>query len=194
MSSKHGPSLPRDEYLTPRPLVKAALEQLRRKYPYFQPQTCLEPGCAWGAHLDYALETFPSIIYTVGVDLLEQPIAPEHEFICGDFLAWNTDQRFDLIVTNPPFSIAEDCCLKMASLLSPGGVALVFERYGFYTTQGRVYGLWTEVNLREVWVCVQRPAMIGQVTTDSCEYSYYLFDASLAHCPVLLDWLDWKAP
>jgi hypothetical protein len=192
MSSKHGPSKPRDEYLTPRSLVKAAIQKLKERYPFFEPLTCLEPGCGWAAHLDYSLDTFSSIIYTVGVDIYEQPIAPEHEFVHADFLAWETDQRFDLIVTNPPFSLAEQFIQKSISLLSHGGIALFFERYAFFTSKTRRYGLWMDVNLREVWVCVARPAMIGQQTTDSCEYGYFMFDASLAHGQILLDWLDWE--
>lgn len=201
MSSKHGPSLPRDEYLTPRDLVEAAISKLKGRYPGFNPMMCLEPGCAWGVHLDYALDYFPSIVYTLGVDIYEHPIDPAHDFILTDFLSWETDQRFDLIITNPPFSIAEEFFLKAKSLLSPSGIALFFERYGFYTTQGRRVGkmtsrgwkpgLWTRINLREVWVCVRRPPMIGQVLTDSCEYAYYLFDVSLAGGLTRLDDLDW---
>lgn len=186
-------SQPRDKYLTPRSLVDAALSKLKSRYPSFQPETCLEPGCAWGVHLDYALKHFPSIIYTAGIDLEYQPVAPEHDFIWGDFLRWETDQRFDLIVTNPPFTLAESFLLKAKSLLTPNGVGLFFHRYGFFTTQTRRYGLWSQVNLREVWVCVRRPAMIGQSTTDSCEYSYYLFDPSSALTDYIrLDWLDWE--
>lgn len=201
MSSKHGPGLPRDEYLTPREVVEAAVKKLRHRYPQFEPVNCLEPGCAWGAHLDYALDYFPTLAHTIGVDIFEHPMHPAHEFVLADFLTWQTSERFDLIMTNPPFSIAEACFLKAKSLLAPGGLALMFERYGFFTSKKRRIGetrygvwrpgLWTQINLREVWVCTRRPAMIGQESTDSCEYAYYLFDSSLPGGLIRLDWLDW---
>lgn len=191
MSSKHGPPVPRDEYLTPRNVVEAAVKKLRNRYPLFEPMTCLEPGCAWGAHLDYAQDYFPSIVYTLGVDIYQHPMDPTHDFLLQDFLTWDTDQRFDLIVTNPPFSLAEDCFRKVVELLSPDGLALLFERYGFFTTKKRRWDLWTQINLREVWVCTRRPAMIGQQGTDSCEYAYYLLDNSCPGGLICLDWLDW---
>jgi hypothetical protein len=206
MSSKHGPSLPRDEYLTPRELVEAAVAKLRGRYPLFNPMTCVEPGCAWGAHLDYSLDYFPSIVRSVGVDIFEQPLAPEHEFVHADYLRWQPDHRYDLVATNPPFSLADDFFRHTAhNILSPAGIGILFERYGFFSSIGRrtgTYvlrnferrwreGLWRVVHLREVWVCVPRPSMIGQLSSDSCEYAYYVIDAGHPGGDIRLDWLDW---
>lgn len=196
-----GLRVPRDEYLTPRPVVEAAVKKLRDKYPRFHPVNCLEPGCAWGAHLDYALDHFPSIVHSVGVDIEEHPVDSDHEFVCADFLCWETHEKFDLIISNPPFGIAEQCFLKSKSLLSSQGLGLLFERIGFLASIRRRVGymkhgswnpgLWTQINLREVWICSTRPAMLGQVSTDACEYAYYLFDSSFVGGQVVLDWLDW---
>lgn len=201
MSRTMGLRVPRDEYLTPRPLVEAVVKKLKQKYPNFDPMNCLEPGCAWGVHLDYAVDYFSSIVHSVGVDILEQPINSDHEFVCTDFLTWKPDERFDLIISNPPFGIAEQCFLKAQSLLTSQGICLLFERIGFLASGRRTQGykengvwcpgLWTQINLREVWVCGKRPAMIGQVSTDACEYGYFLFDSSFVHGPVYLDWLYW---
>jgi len=191
MSSTRGFKLPRDEYLTPRRLVKAAIIKLHRSYPEFKPLTCLEPGCSWASHLDYAQDTFSTLIYTVGVDVLDQPTHPSHEFMCHDFTTWQTEDKFDLIVTNPPFGLAEEFFLKSKNLLTPTGIAMLFQRIGFFASKKRRHNLWGEINLKQVWICTTRPAMIGQPSADSCEYAYYVFDANLPEGKVRLDWLDW---
>lgn len=201
MSSTNKKKAPRDSYLTPIKVVEAVVSKLKTRYKAFEPYSCLEPGCAWGAHLNAACSAFPSIVRSVGVDIEEHSLSERHEFVHADFLSWKTDDKFDLILTNPPFGVAEECFLKAQSLLSLRGVGLMFERVGFlsskrrrveYKWRGRwVPGLWTRVNLREVWICTRRPAMVGQSTTDSCDYAYFLFDASFVGGQTQLDWLDW---
>lgn len=46
-----------------------------------------------------------------------------YKVINADFLTWETDQQFDKIIANPPFSksIDIDHVRKMFSLLAPGG-------------------------------------------------------------------------
>lgn len=191
MSSTRGFKIPRDEYLTPKRLVKAAVLKLRDQYPHFKPQKCLEPGCSWASHLDYAQDVFDSIVYTVGVDITEQPIHPDHEFVCCDFTKWETTDKFDLIITNPPFGLAEEFFIKSKSLLTDNGLALLFQRIGFFASKRRRHNLWGKVNLKQVWICTARPSMIGQKSADSCEYAYYLFDSNSPKEKVRLDWLDW---
>ena len=191
MSSTRGFKLPRDEYLTPRKLVKAAVVKLRDQYPEFEPFTCLEPGCSWASHLDYSRDIFPSLVYTVGVDIKDQPVHPDHEFVCCDFRKWETKDKFDLIITNPPFGLAEEFFLKSKSLLTETGLALFFQRIGYFASKKRRHNLWGKINLKQVWICTARPAMIGQPSADSCEYAYYLFDANSPEEKIRLDWLDW---
>lgn len=194
MSSKGRGTVPQphDQYYTPQNLALAALQTLRYKLPLFEPLTCLEPGCGCGVHLDCAQDVFPSIVYTAGVDIEFDVVDPSHEHIIIDFLEWQPETKFDLIVTNPPFSLTDEFIHKSRELLSKNGVMLFLQRYGFIASIDRRYGLWTEVALRETWICVPRPIFIRQSGGDSCEYAYYLMDDGCPQLPVILDWLDWE--
>ena len=51
--------------------------------------------------------------------------------IVGDFLSLNTEQRFDAIITNPPYSLAKEFAEKGLSLLKKGGKMALFLKLQF---------------------------------------------------------------
>jgi hypothetical protein len=151
--------------------------------------TVLEPGAAWAVHLDYACDNFPSIVHSVALDLEDEPVDPQHEFVVADYLTWQPDQRYDLIVTNPPFSLAELFIRRAITQLAPGGICMFLVREGVVGGKNRTAKLWPHVNLRYVWQLDRRPSFVYG-TTDSCEYAYILFDAGLPGKPAF-DWIQW---
>ena len=51
--------------------------------------------------------------------------------ICTDFLEWNTNKKYDLIITNPPFSLAQEFIEKSFELLEPYGFIAMFLKIQF---------------------------------------------------------------
>jgi hypothetical protein len=203
MSSKgQAVVLPNEQYLTPEGVAYAALRKLAKEYPSFQPATFLEPGCSWGIHCHAAQETFPTIEVATGLDILapDESLFPlaNQEFIRADYLTWETSNRYDLIVTNPPFSLSLPFMEKSISLLSDNGIACFLEKYSLLTSLKRI-AWWRENKQRllAVWNCVPRPRFLVAPMVpygssgDSCEYAYFLFCRSV-FCKAKLGWLQWE--
>lgn len=95
--------------------------------------------------------------------------------VVADFLDWTTDERFDLILTNPPFTLAEDFVTRAWELLAPGGVIMFLQRSTWSGSQGRIpffQRFRPQVELYE-----PRRVQFGNHPGggDACEYSHFLF-------------------
>lgn len=51
--------------------------------------------------------------------------------ICSDYLEWNTENRYNLIITNPPFSLAQEFIEKSFELLDSNGYIIMFLKIQF---------------------------------------------------------------
>ncbi|MGY3887206.1 DNA methyltransferase [Aeromonas aquatica] len=95
-----------------------------------------------------------------GVDYLEADLG------CG---------VYDLIVTNPPFSLTEAFIRKSLKELKPDGTLIYLQRVNFLGTAKRV-PFWAEVGFPDKTpVLVPRPRFV-RGGTDSCEYCWYIWD------------------
>jgi len=184
---------PLDAYFTPESVAYAAMVKLEQLFPGFAPRNVLEPGTGLGVHLDQAMMRFPSVERTVGVDDFQQgAVSPMHEFHLTDFRTWETDERYDLIATNPPFTYSEAFVRKSQGLLTENGLGLFLMRYSMAATIGR-WKLWREVKLGHTWIIVPRPPFDESTKgTDMCEYAYFIFSRGEAGSSALLDWLIWR--
>ena len=183
--------MPHDGYLTPPIVAEAAISKLITTFPHFNPGTVLEPGCGMCVHLDYAAQEYDSIIFSLGVDIdAPEFFDPFHEVVKADFLTYPPPLKFELIITNPPFTYAEKFIRRAATMLAPGGIAMFLTRYAIATGKNRTAKLWKEINLRYIWMLDRRPSFAFG-GNDSCEYAYILFDNGLPGKPQM-DWLTWK--
>ena len=98
--------------------------------------------------------------------------------------------KFDLIVTNPPFTYAEQFIEKAHGKLTPNGIGLFLCKYSIAACLRR-REMWKRVNLREIWMLVPRPSFYGG-SSDACEYCYFIFDAGPVTDEVSFYWLMWK--
>lgn len=106
-SSLAGTSLTRkrvenDFYATPAKSVEAIL---KKEFLYF---SILEPACGEG-HISTILHNHYPTAEIVSTDLIER----EDKFNCGiksgiDFLTYDYGRKFDTVITNPPFSLAQE--------------------------------------------------------------------------------------
>ena len=180
-----------DVYFTPSHIARVAMAELAMTFPDFEPVNCLEPGGGLCAHLDQAVKIFPGISTTSVDPNSYGEIDDVHEDLALDFMTWETNEKFDLIATNPPFTLAHQFLEKSYDMLTDDGLGLFLLRYSFVATLKR-RELWRKVNLRYIWVLVPRPSFVSDgKSTDACEYAYFIFSKGRPGRPVL-DWIEWR--
>ena len=104
-----------------------AVEMLMMNYP-FHAATILEP-CVGGGHIANAINNFFANQRVItGLDLIDRGYP---NTIVQDFLTWETDRKFEGIITNPPFSLAQEFIEKGMELLTDDGQMAMFLKIQF---------------------------------------------------------------
>lgn len=97
--------------------------------------------------------------------------------IIDDFLKHDFgEEKFDLIIGNPPYSLALEFTEKCLSLLSDEGKLVFLLRTAFLESKKR-YGFWQREPLSELYVLSKRPSFTGK-GTDATSYSWFVWDKS----------------
>ncbi len=86
----------------------------------------LEPSAGQG-HICKALKEL-GVESLDCVDIVDRGL---DNVICTDFLEWNTNKKYDFIITNPPFSLAQEFIEKSFELLEPYGFIVMFLKIQF---------------------------------------------------------------
>lgn len=93
-----------------------AVEKLLLKYP-INGSKILEP-CVGNGNIANAInEFYKSKRDIIGVDIVDRGYP---NTIVHDYLTWETDKKFDCIITNPPYSLAKEFVEKSMELLNEG--------------------------------------------------------------------------
>lgn len=94
----------------------------------FNGSTFLEP-CVGGGHIAKTINDF----YTGEKEMTCLDIVDRGypNTIVQDFLTWDTDKRFEAIITNPPYSLAQEFIEKGMSLLTENGQMAMFLKIQF---------------------------------------------------------------
>lgn len=104
-----------------------AVKMLLSNYE-FKAQTILEP-CVGGGHIVDAINNFfDNQKEITALDIVDRGYP---NTIVQDFLTWETDKKFDGIITNPPFSFAKEFIEKSMSLLTDNGQMAMFLKIQF---------------------------------------------------------------
>ena len=104
-----------------------AVEMLLTNYT-FDAATILEP-CVGGGHIANAINNFFANQRVItGLDLIDRGYP---NTIVQDFLTWETDRKFEGIITNPPFSLAQEFIEKGMELLTDDGQMAMFLKIQF---------------------------------------------------------------
>lgn len=179
-----------DVYPTPQDVALAVIKA-GLYTPCWSPRRILDPGAGngvWGAS---AAAYFRSVIW--GVE--QRPLIPSGEFDhwhTANFLVWETDVRFDLVVGNPPYSLAEPFVRRSRELLAPGGQIVFLLQLSFLGGQKRAKGLWTEFPPERVLVLPKRPSFSANGKTDRIEYAAFYWREGFRGTPTL-GWLPANA-
>lgn len=124
-----------EKYYTPDWCVKAIAAQF--KTDEIKHINILEPCAGDGRLLEVfmaELDKNPYMTYSAeAIDIEPDKINVKK----ADFLTYETDLKYDLVITNPPFSLALDCLKKALTLLTPTGKVVFLLRQGFLAAKWR---------------------------------------------------------
>ena len=113
-----------------------AVEMLLEAYP-FKGYSILEP-CVGAGHIIQGIKNFlcddEAILDITALDIVDRGYP---NTIIQDFLKWNTKQKFDIIITNPPFSLAKEFVEKGLELLDEEGQMAMFLKIQFLEGEKR---------------------------------------------------------
>lgn len=110
-----------------------AVKMLLNKYT-FDAQTILEP-CVGGGHIANAINDFFKNKRDITcLDIVDRGYP---NTIVTDYLKWETDKRFEGIITNPPFSLAQEFIEKSIDLLDNNGQIAMFLKIQFLESDKR---------------------------------------------------------
>jgi len=193
-----------DEFITPSRLIEETVKLLTRHFDRAAPIRVLDPGANLGQWGAVVRTLFPNA-HIVGVEIMEidRPSA-YNEYYVHDFLTWETNQKFDIVIGNPPYSrpkrnIAEMFVRKSYDLLVPEGWLYFLLRTNFANAKSRSRGLFQTHKLTEMWF-VDRPsfyeqdprtAQFGKKKTNMHDYSLYIWQKDFIGLPTI-DFLMWS--
>jgi len=152
-----------DVYETPAWCVRRLLE-------VWQPREgeLVEPCCGSGQ----IVRCFPGRSWST-CDIRDvEPLSERH--VTGDFLQVTTatDHSVTAVITNPPFSLAEEFIRHCDELYRSADLVFLL-RLNFLGSAGRLK-LWRDLGAPDVFVLPNRPSFTGW-KTDSCEYAWFVF-------------------
>lgn len=176
-----GKRRPLDDYPTPEWVIRAIS-------PHVAGKVVLDPCCGSGAILDVFRERGAEV---VGIEVSEaraaEARAKGHEVIVADALAveW---PRADLIITNPPFSLAQEFAEKALSSVATGGTIALLLRLGFLESKRRL--AFHRAHGSSVYVLASRPSFTGNGGCDKTAYGWFLWGQRHSRTLHFLDAVD----
>jgi hypothetical protein len=164
-----------DKYVTEKNLIRAALE-MQIDLQQVMPFSILDIGAGDGRWGTIAQE-MTGAQYLAGVEIEDVTPPTNYDYwYHGDFLTWEPeDWGFDLIVSNPPYFIAEEIIRKAWTMLNPGGSIVMLLRLSFMAGIKRYNGLWKEIWPHMVAVCSRRPSFYGG-GTNGTDYGVFYWE------------------
>lgn len=110
-----------------------AVKKLLLKYP-INGSEILEP-CIGNGNIANAINNFYNEERNItGIDIVDRGYP---NTIVQDYLTWETDKKFDCIITNPPFSLAKEFVEKSMSILNDNGQLIMFLKIQFLEGEKR---------------------------------------------------------
>lgn len=93
----------------------------------------------------------------------------------SDFLRVQDDVmgKYDLVMGNPPYSLAEEFIRRAMHLTKDGGFVQFLLRLPFLEGKKRRQGLWRDFPLYQLQICSERPSFTGDHKTDATAYAVF---------------------
>jgi hypothetical protein len=169
-----------DYYVTPDWIIDELFDAIPELFEEMDGRIALDP-CAGGGIVNGSQAfgmPYPEALKRRGwntihtMDVREDSLAE----IKHDFLQWDTSIDYDLIITNPPFAIAEEITRKALSLADPeSGKVIMLQRLNWLGSASRD-DFFTEYPPSLIVMHAKRPSFGGTSSTDSIEYAHFIWD------------------
>lgn len=161
-----------DYYVTPINEIEKFLKEFNKIYGYHLNFGNILDPCAGGdknTPMSYpeALKAYNTKIDTI--DIRQDSRAA----IKTDYLLTDCKNKYDLIITNPPFSLSIDIIKKALDDVKPGGVVVMLEKLNFFGSQKRK-PFWDNYLAEYSFVHHERMSFTGK-GTDSIEYCHMIW-------------------
>lgn len=162
----------RDFYRTPPILTETFLHWWR---PRRAPLTVLEPAAGDGAMLGPLRARWPA----ARIDAFD--VSPQsQEVVERTFFYEGVAERYDLIITNPPYSHALQFATRGLEHLAPGGHLVLLLRLNFLASRRRAR-FFREHLPERMYVIPERPTFTGG-GTDWTDYAFFVWRHGPAPC------------
>lgn len=170
-----------DYYITPKKHIDDFLSQFLSTIQHTTPYNlkALDPCAWWDALNDMA---YPSVLQKYGItpvtnDLRNDSPATHHT----DFLCWDdSDNQYDLIITNPPFSHALPIIEKALQLTKEWWYIIMLLRLNFFWSKWR-REFFKHHMPTHCFIHHERMSFTPDNQTDSIEYAHFV-------------WTKWENP
>lgn len=179
-----------DNYPTPIRLARAGIELALSIYPSLKGEKInfMEPGAGNDAPFCKAIKSrLDDSVITRGIELRKlskkdrEKIRDHCDFYNHgrDFLSYEVpskDWRPNLIVTNPPYSLAEKFARQSLKIIDPSGIVVMLVQNGFSGSKERI-DFWEEFPALSVHMPRPRPGFVDfeSGSTDMREYYFYVW-------------------
>jgi hypothetical protein len=171
-----------DYYVTPKWIIRELFDALPELFDDMDGRLALDP-CAGGGSVNLSevfTMPYPDVLAEYGWDdVITLDIREDsHADIKADFLTWNNPDNldFDLIITNPPFAIAEEITRKALELVDQeSGKVIMLQRLNWLGSAARD-DFFTGYPPTTTVMHARRPSFGGTSSTDSVEYAHFIWD------------------
>lgn len=160
-----------DFYETPQDCILNFLQH----HPLDPNAVILDP-CAGTGSFPKALRKagYLNHIDAIDVDESVYDVVDANNRHCEDFLELEPPYKYDVIFSNPPYSLAEEFIRKAFTLVNKDNYEIIFLlRLNFLESKKR-YDFWQEFPVNDIYVLANRPSFTGN-GTDATSYAFLVF-------------------
>jgi len=162
--------IPSDFYPTPVSCVENILDNCNID---MSNKRVLEPAAGNG-HIAYTIKRkYPRSIVDA-IELREEEklhLTGLNDVIIGDFLTLDIKTHYDIIMTNPPFSLAREFIIRSIELQPD--IVIMLLRLSYLESKRR-HDFWQKYPVTELYVLSDRPSFTNK-GTDSCAYAWFVW-------------------
>lgn len=165
---------PYDFYATPVEVIEKLLDNIDLE---LYGNKVLEPGAGNGNIVKALKNRYPNK-QIISLEIRESEehnlINISDDVIIGDYLNVDLNNKYDIIIGNPPYSNAIEFINKSIELLNEDGILIFLLRTAFLESKSR-FEFWQENTLSRLYTLSRRPSFTGK-GTDSASYSWFIWD------------------
>ncbi|AGN30186.1 putative DNA methyltransferase [Vibrio phage nt-1] len=177
MSSTKGNVNKDDYYATPSWIVEEFLREFEARIQLDMSMAemyVLDPSCGGCSEHEAAYPVAYKKMYGVDIDTMDIR-EDSHANLIANYLETDIPVKYyDMIMTNPPFSLSVDFAEKALAEVKYGGYVVMLQRLNWLGSIKRK-PFWDKMPLKAVLVHHRRPSFHGTKGTDSIEYAHFVF-------------------